>query len=250
MPHDRERNGTLAGERRAVIHPLWHARRRRRGRLVFALDATSSRSVGWGAAQRLTDAFFSVLPGELDVALAVHGGSELHTFTPFTANPALVRRAAARVCCQAGGTRLNDILQRVIETNGTNVLVYVGDSFEESEAEAYRLADALRGNGTRVVILFDRDPADGPTRDFHIFREIARRTGGAVLPFDPSSLARLRDLLAAIAVLAIGGPALLAARLQTMPAAASLLEKLGERPAPNLGRRRPSPLAYFPARRS
>lgn len=257
-PPDRDMDGhpaLPAGERRAGMRPLSaHDRPRRRGRLVFGLDATISRSGSWRTAQQLTDAFFSVLAGELDVALAVHGGGALHTFTPFTANAALIRRAAAHIHCQAGGTCLLDIMRRVLQTYGTGVLVYVGDSFEESEAEARRLAGALSGNGTRVIILHDRGfgGASDPTPETHIFCEIAQRTGGAVLPFDPSSLARLRDLLAAIAVLAVGGPALLATKQDTMPAAAWLLEELGERPPTRIGgggrRRHPSPLAYHPPR--
>lgn len=37
-----------------------------RPRLVFAVDATSSRSAAWNAALRLTDALLAALPGELD----------------------------------------------------------------------------------------------------------------------------------------------------------------------------------------
>ena len=45
-------------------------------RLVFAVDATASRSAAWEAAKELTDALFQALPGTLDVALAVHGGEQ------------------------------------------------------------------------------------------------------------------------------------------------------------------------------
>src|SRR5579863_8446851 len=49
-----------------------------RALMVFAVDATASRVAAWEAAQQLTDALFAAVPGELDVALAVHGGSRVH----------------------------------------------------------------------------------------------------------------------------------------------------------------------------
>jgi hypothetical protein len=52
-----------------------------RAGLVFGFDATASREPAWAAARQVTDALVQALPGELDVALAVHGGGRLHTFT-------------------------------------------------------------------------------------------------------------------------------------------------------------------------
>ena len=60
-----------------------------RKRLVFAFDATASRSEAWDAAKGLTDTLLGTLPGQLDVALAVHGG---RSFTP---SPALPRTQAS-----------------------------------------------------------------------------------------------------------------------------------------------------------
>ena len=57
-----------------------------RPRLIFGFDATASREPAWATARTVTDALVQALPGELDVALAVHGGSMLHTFTGFTAD--------------------------------------------------------------------------------------------------------------------------------------------------------------------
>ena len=174
-----------------------------RPRLVFAVDATSSRSAAWEVSKKLTDKLFSAVPGGLDVALAVHGGNRVHTFTPFVPDAASLRKLAAGVRCRAGYTRLLDILARVVKEDRVRVVVYIGDVFEESERQALRLADKLRRKETRVIILHDacsRDFDDG-----EVFRAIAERTGGAVLPFDYSSLERLGELLEAVAVLAVGG---------------------------------------------
>ena len=81
-----------------------------RARLVFGFDATASREPAWAIARNVTDALVRALPGELDVALAVHGGSRLHTFTEFTADANTLRDRAAGVTCQAGRTQLLPIL--------------------------------------------------------------------------------------------------------------------------------------------
>jgi hypothetical protein len=196
-----------------------------RPRLVFAVDATASRSEAWEAAQKLTARLFAAVPGELDVALAVHGGGRVHTFTPFLSDPAPLRALAAKIRCKAGETRLLDILARVLRTEDVGVVVYIGDVFEESETKALRLADALKRHGTRVIILHDscsRDFDDG-----EMFRAIAERTDGAVLPFNISALEQLGQLLEAVAVLAVGGVEMVEANAATMPAAPLLLEHLG-----------------------
>lgn len=190
-----------------------------RPRLVFAVDATGSREHAWRAARKLTDAVLKALPGELDVAFAVHGGGRVHTFTRFTSKPGRLRDMAAGVSCKAGGTRLLDILERVLKLKRVGVVLYIGDSFEESDAQACRLADALLKQETRVIILHDGPPPVA-------FGEIAERSGGALLPFEASALDQLGELLGAVAALAVGGVAAVEEQQATMPAAAVLLEKL------------------------
>ena len=84
-----------------------------RPRLVFAVDATASREPAWAAARQVTDALVKALPGELDVALAVHGGSRCTPSppSPTTPNAARPRR---RHGCHAGLTRLLPILSAAL----------------------------------------------------------------------------------------------------------------------------------------
>lgn len=195
-----------------------------RARLLFAFDATASREWAWEGSKKVTDALFEVLPGKLDVALAVHGGSRVHTYTRYFTEAGRLRDRAARIRCETGETRLLDILARVTqETPAAEVVVYIGDAFEESKPKASRLADRLKAQGTRVIIL--QDGCDGETAD--VFANIAARSGGALLPFDLSSLERLRELLGAVAVLAVGGEKLLEAKRETLPGALLLLDRLG-----------------------
>jgi hypothetical protein len=199
-----------------------------RPRLIFGFDATASREPAWAIARGVTDALVKALPGELDVALAVHGGSILHTFTQFTADANTLRDRAAAISCIAGHTRLLAILSRALSNPGVRVVVYIGDVFEESQARGQKLADAMGLKGIKLIVL--HDVADwNARRDAEVFLDLARRTGGCVLPFDANAPARLRDLLAAVAVYAVGGKELLEKKREEMPGALVLLEHLNGR---------------------
>jgi hypothetical protein len=199
-----------------------------RPRLIFGFDATASREPAWATARTVTDALVKALPGELDVALAVHGGSMLHTFTEFTANPATLRDRAAGISCIAGFTRLLPILSRALSNPGVRVVVYIGDVFEESPVRGRKLADTMGQQGIKLIVL--HDTADwNAKRDAEVFLDLARRTGGCVLPFDANAPARLRELLAAVAVYAVGGKEMLEDRRDELPGAVLLLEHLDGR---------------------
>jgi hypothetical protein len=186
-----------------------------RPRLIFGFDATASREPAWAAARQVTDALVCALPGELDVALAVHGGGRLHTFTDFTTNANRLRDQAAAVGCISGPTQMLPILSRARASLGVRVVVYIGDVFEESPSRGRKIADEMGRRGIKLIVL--HDVADWiARRDAELFLDLARRTGGCVLPFDTSSLRALRDLLAAVAVYAVGGEKLLEAKRNDM----------------------------------
>jgi hypothetical protein len=199
-----------------------------RPRLVFAVDATASREPAWTAARQVTDSLVKALPGELDVALAVHGGNRVHTFTAFTNDAAALRDRAAGVTCQAGMTRLLPILAASLKQQAVRVIVYIGDVFEESLPHGRQLADSLGARGTKLIILHDTSDSSA-RRDAEIFWDLAKRTGGCVLPFDASAPGRLRDVLSAVAVYAVGGEKLLRERRHALPGAVALLEHLDGR---------------------
>jgi hypothetical protein len=212
---------------RGQAEPLVDTNAPVRPRLVFAVDATASREPAWAAARQVTDALVKALPGALDVALAVHGGSRVHTFTAFTIDANALRDRAAGVSCRAGLTRLLPILSASLKQPGIRVVIYIGDVFEESVVQGRRLADAMGRQSTKLIVLHDTaDPA--ARRDAEVFWDLARRTGGCVLPFDANASARLRDLLSAVAVYAVGGERLLRAQRHELPGAVTLLEHLGK----------------------
>jgi hypothetical protein len=197
-----------------------------RPRLIFAVDATASREPAWTAARQVTDVLVKALPGALDVALAVHGGSRVHTFTAFTSDANTLRDRAAGVSCVAGMTRLLPILSASLKHPAVRVVIYIGDVFEENLLRGRQIADAMGAQRTRLIVLHDTtDPA--ARRDTEVFWDLAKRTGGCVLPFDAAAPGRLRDILSAVAVYAVGGEKLLRARRHELPGAVALLEHLG-----------------------
>src|SRR5690348_16045306 len=126
-----------------------------RPRLVFAVDATASREPAWATARQVTDALVKALPGELDVALAVHGGSRVHTFTAFTSDANALRDRAAGIRCLAGFTRLLPILSRALSNPGVRVVTYIGDVFEESPTRGRKLADQMGWRGIKLIVFHD-----------------------------------------------------------------------------------------------
>jgi hypothetical protein len=220
--------GSWLSQRMAVIagpEPAPLATWSGRARLVFGFDATASREPAWATARQVTDALVRALPGELDVALAVHGGSRLHTFTDFTADPNTLRDQAAAITCRPGRTQLLPLLSKSRAAPGVRVITYIGDVYEESPARGRKLADELGRHGIRLIVLHDTAHWTA-RRDAELFLDLARRTGGCILPFDAGAPSRLRELLAAIAVYAVGGTELLQDKRGELPGAALLLRHL------------------------
>lgn len=200
----------------------------RRPRLVFAFDATASREPAWELARQVTDSLFRVVPGELDIALAVHGAGAVHTFTPFSPDPHSLRDAAASVKCQAGMTALVQLMDQVLAQSGVKVMMYTGDCFEEDPQAAYDRADSFKARGIKAIMLHDSSTGDAAAR--HVYDEIARRTGGVCVDFHgehgTNAAGELRELLEAVAVLTLGGVKLLEQRKAALPGAQRLLPYL------------------------
>ena len=183
---------------RSVVSPAPRvppALREERARLVFAVDATASRSAAWEAAKQLTDILFEAIPGKLDVALAVHGGGRVHTFTAFTDDAGRLRDMAMGIRCRSGDTRLIDILARAVREK-PKVVVYIGDCFEESQREAVSVAEQLKAQGTRRArdLSARRQRQDGRA-GFPEACGVDRRRGAAVrslVAWTPARTARRR----------------------------------------------------------
>ena len=163
--------------RRAITTEASH-----RPRLVFGFDATASREPAWATARQVTDALVRALPGELDVALAVHGGGAPAHLYRLHRRRQPAARPSRRDSCIAGHTRLLPILARSLAAPGVRVVTYIGDVFEEVARRGRKMADELGRMGSSssscTTPRLDRPARRGG------FPDLARRTGGCVLPFD------------------------------------------------------------------
>jgi len=200
-----------------------------RPRLLFAMDATASREQSWNIALEITGAMFEAVPGELDVALAYHGGGRVREITPFSSNAKAFLDKVQQVRCTAGVTALNQVLEKATQLSGLKALIYVGDCFEEDSTLAIELSQQLKLRGVRCFMFHDTTSA-GQGYDVQtaatIFASIAQITGGALLPFDENSPDLVKALLEAIAVYAAQGIKALEQKRASLPAARLLLEQI------------------------
>ncbi|MHA1569327.1 MAG: VWA domain-containing protein [Alphaproteobacteria bacterium] len=182
----------------------------RKGRLIFALDATASREPTWDHACHVQAEMFqeTAALGGLDIQLAYFRG-----FGEFSAGPwlgdsdDLVRRMTG-VFCLGGHTQIAKLLRHAVTEAGrgrVDALVFVGDSMEEDVDDLCAVAGELGLLGVPVFLF--QEGAD-PVANL-AFAQIARLTKGAHCRFDAGSAKQLRDLLSAVAVYAAGGRAAL-----------------------------------------
>ena len=177
-----------------------------RGRLIFALDATMSRQPTWDLACSLQGEMFEAAAsiGGLTVQLVYFRGLGESRASPFVANARALRDLMLKIDCRGGNTQLRKVLahvRREAEKRPVAALGYVGDAMEENPDQLCQIAGEIGLLGVRAFMFQEgRDPAAERT-----FREIARLTGGAYLPFNSTSAEELRSLLNAVATYAAGG---------------------------------------------
>ncbi|MCF1502751.1 VWA domain-containing protein [Afifella sp. H1R] len=177
-----------------------------RGRLVFALDATMSRQPTWDLACGLQAEMFKAAAdvGGLTVQLVFFRGFGECRASRWVADPAALRDLMVGIGCRGGKTQIKKVLahtRRETEKRPIAALVYVGDAMEEEVDELSNIAGELGLLGVRAFMFHEgRDP-----RAEAAFREIARLTRGAYLPFNSASASELKDLLGAVATYAAGG---------------------------------------------
>ncbi len=182
----------------------------RRGRLIFALDATASRQPAWDRAAQIQGEMFleTAALGGLELQLAFYRGFGEFKVSPWLTESKELLRLMTSVFCLAGETQIRKMLAHAVnETKKSKVdaLVFVGDSMEEDVDRLGAVAGEL---GLLGVPAFMFHEGDNPVAAF-AFQQVAKLTGGAYCRFDASSARTLRDLLAAVAVFAAGGrPAL------------------------------------------
>ncbi|GAA0593299.1 hypothetical protein GCM10009416_34570 [Craurococcus roseus] len=178
----------------------------RRGRLLFAVDATASRQPTWDRACHLQAEMFAATRdlGGLEVQLAYYRGFGEFAATPFLSDTTDLARRMAGVRCLGGLTQIGKVLEHALNETArerVHALVFVGDAVEEPVDPLCHGAGQLGLRGLPVFAFHE----GGERKAGEALRQIAQLSGGAYAPFDASSAATLRDLLRAVAVYAAGG---------------------------------------------
>jgi hypothetical protein len=182
----------------------------RRGRLIFALDATMSRQPTWDQACNLQAEMFreAGAVGGLDIQLVYYRGFGECRASSWIADPDRLGTLMSGIDCRGGQTQIAKVLihaQRENDGGKVAVLVFIGDAVEEALDELCARAGEL---GLRNVKAFMFQEGYDPICE-QAFREIARLTGGAFCRFAPGAAHELAELLRAAAAYAAGGfPAL------------------------------------------
>ena len=178
----------------------------RRGRLIFAMDATASRKPSWDRACQIQGEMFreTAALGGLETQLCWYRGfGEFHA-DPWIADSGRLLQHMTGVFCLGGTTQIARVLQHAIgeaKSAKVDALVLVGDCMEEDLDTLCGLAGALGLLGVPAFLF-----QEGRDRIAErAFARIARLTGGAHCRFDAGSAQQLKDLLSAVAVYAAGG---------------------------------------------
>jgi hypothetical protein len=201
----------------------------KRGRLIFAMDATMSRQPTWDQALQIQSEMFMETDkvGGLDVQLVYFRGFGECRASKWVSEAASMARLMTSVDCRGGNTQIAKVLSHVIAEAGRdkiNAVVYVGDAMEENIDALCQKAGQIGMLGVPVFMF--QEGMDASVEKG--FREISRLTGGAWFRLDQASARMLRELLSAVAVYAAGGKTALADYSETRGGGARLLlERLG-----------------------
>jgi hypothetical protein len=178
----------------------------KRGRLIFALDATMSRQPTWDSACALQADMFreAAAIGGLDVQLVYYRGFGECRASRWVSQAARLASLMERIDCRGGHTQIGKIIahaRRETETEKVQALVFVGDAMEERLDDLCHAAGALGLLGVPAFMFQEGHDAIAE----QAFREIARLTRGAYCRFDPGAAHQLAELLRAAAAYAAGG---------------------------------------------
>lgn len=194
-------------QRARALGPLTDGKR---GRLVFALDATMSRQPMWDMACALQAEMFAETAaiGGLDVQLVYYRGLAECRASKWVNDANRLAGLMESISVVGGHTQIGRVLDHVRKESKlqkVDALVFVGDAMEEPVDDLCAKAGELGLLGVPVFLF--QEGRDGIAEN--AFREIARLTKGVWCPFDAGAAGQLRELLRAAAAFAAGGRAAL-----------------------------------------
>ena len=178
----------------------------RRGRLIFALDATMSRQLTWDSALQIQAEMFEEAGkvGGLDVQLLYYRGFGECRASKWVGETHGLAGLMTGITVRGGLTQIGKVLahaRKETYRQRVQAMVFVGDAIEEDVDAVCAKAGEL---GLLGVPVFVFQEGRNPNVEA-VFREIARLTGGAYARFDQSAVRELAALLRAVAAYAAGG---------------------------------------------
>jgi len=178
----------------------------KRGRLIFALDATMSRQPTWDTACVLQAEMFrtAAAVGGLDIQLVYFRGLGECGASGWVASSERLAALMSRIGCRGGHTQIGKVLSHARQENAkqrVQALVFVGDAMEEKIDDLCQDAGEL---GLLGLPVFMFQEGSDPIAE-HAYREIARLSRGAYCRFDTGAAHELGELLRAVAAYAAGG---------------------------------------------
>lgn len=178
----------------------------KRGRLIFAMDATASRQPTWDQACHIQADMFqeTAAIGGLEVQLVYYRGFGECKASKWQVDGRGLGRLMTGVHCLGGRTQIKRVLSHALletEREKVHAVVFVGDAFEENIDTVCHQAGELGLKGVPVFLF--QEGANPVARQ--AFQQVAKLTNGAWCSFDLASPRQLRDLLSAVAVYATGG---------------------------------------------
>jgi hypothetical protein len=184
----------------------------KRGRLIFALDATMSRQPTWDTACALQADMFreAASAGGLDIQLVYFRGLGECRASGWVAGTQKLAELMTAIDCRGGHTQIGKVLAHARQEHArqrVQALVFVGDAMEEAIDDLCQAAGEL---GLLGVPVFMFQEGGDPVAE-HAYREIARLSHGAYCRFDTGAAHELGELLRAVAAYAAGGKKALAA---------------------------------------
>ena len=196
----------------------------RRGRLIFALDATMSRQPTWDTACTLQADMFreAASLGGLDIQLVYFRGLNECRASAWVGASARLAELMGRIDCRGGHTQIGKVLRHARQEHAhapVQALVFVGDAMEEKVDDLCKAAGELGLVGIPVFTFQEGHDAVAE----HAYREISRLSGGAYCRFGSGAAQELRELLRAVAAYAAGGRKALAELSSRRSSAAQML---------------------------
>jgi hypothetical protein len=178
----------------------------KRGRLIFALDATMSRQPTWDSACALQADMFreAAKTGGLDIQLVYFRGLGECRASGWVTGAEKLAGLMSGIDCRGGHTQIGKVLSHARQEYGkqrVQAMVFVGDAMEEKIDDLCTAAGEL---GLLGMPVFMFQEGDDPVAE-NAYREIARLSRGAYCRFDTGAAHQLGELLRAVAAYAAGG---------------------------------------------